>query len=142
MQTAFLKGHWPEPDNPFAGAMALASLAPAARACGDASAELLVPEDLRLSPEPCAALCPATPQAVLALTADGQLIHLTPTGGETAARTSTLLVLLGLAIRSCGLPPSCSPAPVASACLMVRFPAQVLPCCARSAAAFTPFVQI
>ena len=83
------------------------TLAPPALAVGvhaDALAPLLLPEDLRLSPEQFAAVCAANPQAVLELTADGQLIHMTPTGGETGARNSTLLVLLGLAVRTCGLP--------------------------------------
>ena len=83
------------------------TLAPPALAVGvhaDALAPLLLPEDLRLSPEQFTAVCAANPQAVLELTADGQLIHMTPTGGETGARNSTLLVLLGLAVRTCGLP--------------------------------------
>jgi Uma2 family endonuclease len=84
--------------------MTLASPAPATGVHADALAPLLLPEDLRVSPEQFAAVCAANPQAVLELTADGQLIHMTPTGGETGARNSTLLVLLGLAVRSCGLP--------------------------------------
>ena len=83
------------------------TLAPPALAGGvhaDALAPLLLPEDLRLSPEQFAAVCAANPQAVLELSAEGQLIHMTPTGGETGARNSTLLVLLGLAVRTCGLP--------------------------------------
>jgi Uma2 family endonuclease len=84
--------------------MTLASPAPATGVHADALAPLLLPEDLRFSPEQFAAVCAANPQAVLELTADGQLIHMTPTGGETGARNSTLLVLLGLAVRSCGLP--------------------------------------
>ena len=83
------------------------SLAPPALAVGvhaDALAPLLLPEDLRLSPEQFAAVCAANPQAVLELTADGQLIHMTPTGGETGARNQTLGALLWLAVRTCGLP--------------------------------------
>ena len=83
------------------------TLAPPALAVGvhaDALAPLLLPEDLRLSPEQFAAVCAANPQAVLELTADGQLIHMTPTGGETGARNQTLGALLWLAVRTCGLP--------------------------------------
>lgn len=47
-----------------------------------------------------AAVCQANPNAVLELDASGQLIQMTPTGGETSARNSTLLILLGLAIRT------------------------------------------
>jgi Uma2 family endonuclease len=84
--------------------MSLAPPAPAVGVHADALAPLVLPEDLRLSPEQFAAVCAANPQAVLELTADGRLIHMTPTGGETGARNSSLLVLLGLAVRSCGLP--------------------------------------
>jgi len=73
------------------------SLAPPALAVGvhaDALAPLLLPEDLRLSPEQFAVVCAANPQAVLELTADGQLIHMTPTGGETGCRNTRLLVRL------------------------------------------------
>jgi Uma2 family endonuclease len=59
--------------------------APAVGVDADALAPLLLPEDLRVSPEQFAAVCAANPQAVLELTADGQLIHMTPTGGETGA---------------------------------------------------------
>ncbi|WP_398330626.1 Uma2 family endonuclease, partial [Vulcanococcus sp.] len=44
------------------------------------------------------------PDAALELSADGHLIAMTPTGSETSARNSTLLVLLGIALRSSGLP--------------------------------------
>jgi Uma2 family endonuclease len=40
-------------------------------------------EALRLSPVQFAELCAANPDAVLELTADGQLIEMTPAGGET-----------------------------------------------------------
>ena len=49
---------------------------------------------MRLSPEQFNAVCIANPQAVLELSAEGQLIHLTPTGGETGARNSRLLMRL------------------------------------------------
>lgn len=60
----------------------------------DALAPLRLPADLRLSPEQFAAVCIANPQAVLELTAEGQLIAMTPTGGETGARNSRLLMRL------------------------------------------------
>jgi len=60
----------------------------------DALAPLRFPDDLRLSPEQFGAVCSANPQAVLELTAEGHLIHMTPTGGETGARNSRLLLRL------------------------------------------------
>lgn len=84
----------------LAGAMAPAS--PATRA--DALAPLHLPADLRLSTEQFAAVCTANPEAVLELSADGHLIHITPTGGETGARNQTLGALLWIAVRSSGLP--------------------------------------
>jgi Uma2 family endonuclease len=68
-----------------------------------ACSPLRLPDDLRLTPEQFAAVCQANPDAVLELDAGGHLIPMTPTGGETGARNSTLLVLLGLALRSSGL---------------------------------------
>ena len=64
---------------------------------------LLLPMQLRLSPEQFEQVCQANPDAVLELSAQGQLIAMTPTGSETSARNSALLVLLGLALRSSGL---------------------------------------
>ena len=61
-------------------------------------------EQLRLTPEPFELVCQANPDAVLELSANGQLITMTPTGSETSARNSTLLVLLGIALRCSGLP--------------------------------------
>ena len=63
---------------------------PAPRA--DALAPLQLPSDLCLSPEHVAAVCAANPDAVLELDAAGNLIHMTPTGGETGARNSRLLM--------------------------------------------------
>jgi len=57
-----------------------------------------------LSPEQFELVCEANPDAVLELSADGHLITMTPTGSETSARNSTLVVLLGLALRASGLP--------------------------------------
>ncbi|MDP4830920.1 MAG: Uma2 family endonuclease [Cyanobium sp. MAG_185] len=65
---------------------------PAPRA--DALAPLQLPPDLCLSPEQFAAVCAANPDAVLELDAAGNLIHMTPTGGETGARNSRLLMRL------------------------------------------------
>jgi Uma2 family endonuclease len=55
---------------------------------------LLLPPDLRLSPEQFARVCDANPEAVLELAADGQLIAMTPTGGDTSARNSLLITRL------------------------------------------------
>jgi Uma2 family endonuclease len=51
---------------------------------------LLLPPELRLTPEQFALVCQANPEAVLELAADGQLIAMTPTGGETGARNLAL----------------------------------------------------
>ena len=59
---------------------------------------------LRLSPEQFELVCQANPDAVLELSAEGHLVTITPTGSDTSSRNSTLLVLLGMAIRSSGLP--------------------------------------
>ena len=55
---------------------------------------LLLPLDLRLTPEQFELVCLANPEAVLELTADGQLIAMTPTGGDTGARNSLLITRL------------------------------------------------
>jgi len=67
-------------------------------------APLLLPERLRLTADQFEAVCLANPDAVLELDASGQLIQMTPTGGETGARNGTLLILLGMALRESGLP--------------------------------------
>jgi Uma2 family endonuclease len=59
---------------------------------------------MRLTADQFAAVCQANPDAVLELAASGHLIHMTPTGSETGARNSTLLILLDLAVRSSMLP--------------------------------------
>jgi Uma2 family endonuclease len=51
---------------------------------------LLLPWDLRLTPEQFVRVCQANPEAVLELAADGHLIAMTPTGGETGARNLRL----------------------------------------------------
>ena len=65
---------------------------------------LTLPAELRLTPEQFAAVCAANPEAVLELDADGRLITMTPTGGETSTRNQTLGALLWLAVRRSGLP--------------------------------------
>jgi Uma2 family endonuclease len=54
------------------------------------SAPLRLPGDLRLTPEQFERVCQANPEAVLELAADGHLIAMTPTGGETGARNLRL----------------------------------------------------
>jgi Uma2 family endonuclease len=65
---------------------------------------LTLPADLRLTPEQFAAVCAANPEAVLELDADGHLIPMSPTGGDTSTRNQTLGALLWLAVRRSGLP--------------------------------------
>ncbi|WP_315859336.1 Uma2 family endonuclease [Cyanobium sp. Cruz CV11-17] len=71
---------------------------------GDALASLLLPDQLRLTPEQFALVCQANPNAVLELDASGQLIHMTPTGSETGSRNQALGALLWIAVRASGLP--------------------------------------
>ncbi|MFN9646892.1 MAG: Uma2 family endonuclease, partial [bacterium] len=47
---------------------------------------LRLPWDLRLTPEQFELVCRANPEAVLELDADGHLLVMTPTGGETSSR--------------------------------------------------------
>jgi Uma2 family endonuclease len=70
----------------------------------DGMPPLLLPLDLRLSPEQFALVCEANPDAVLELAADGQVMLMTPTGGETGARNHSLSLALGLAARRCAVP--------------------------------------
>jgi len=60
--------------------------------------------ELRFTPEQFELVCQANPDAVLELSAEGHLIRMTPTGSDTSVRNSTLLVLLGMAIRFSALP--------------------------------------
>ena len=62
------------------------------------AAPLQLPWDLRLTPEQFERVCQANPEAVLELAADGALIVMTPTGGETGSRNSRLLIQLGIAL--------------------------------------------
>jgi Uma2 family endonuclease len=74
--------------------MTLAPPPATAEASGAGLPPLLLPPDLRLSPEQFARVCEANPEAVLELAADGQLIAMTPTGGDTSARNSLLITRL------------------------------------------------
>ncbi len=65
---------------------------------------LQLPWELLLTPEQFEQVCQANPDAVLELTADGQLIAMTATGSETSARNSNLLILLGVAVQRSALP--------------------------------------
>jgi hypothetical protein len=51
---------------------------------------LRLPWDLRLTPEQFEQVCQDNPEAVLELHADGHLIPMTPTGGETSSRNQRL----------------------------------------------------
>jgi Uma2 family endonuclease len=64
---------------------------------------------------------------VLELDASGQLIQMTPTGGETGARNITLPILLGLAIRTITPPLKLFDSSTGSACPMARYSAR-MPC--------------
>jgi Uma2 family endonuclease len=54
----------------------------------------VLPPGLKLSPDQFALVCEANPEAVLELTAAGQVIAMTPTGGETGRRNTRLLFRL------------------------------------------------
>lgn len=62
----------------------------------EALAPLRLPADLRLTPEQFEAVCAENREAVLELNADGSLIAMTPTGGETGARNGELFFQLKL----------------------------------------------
>ena len=78
--------------------------APSAQAPLELAPEpLRLPWDLRLTPEHFELVCRANPEAVLELDADGLLLVMKPTGGETSSRNSRLLIQLGLALPRCAL---------------------------------------
>ncbi len=54
----------------------------------------MLPPGLQLTPEQFALVCEANPEAVLELTATGQVIAMTPTGGDTGRRNTRLLFRL------------------------------------------------
>ena len=60
----------------------------------EGQSDLLLPGELRLTPQQFALVCEANPEAVLELAADGQLIRMTPTGGDTGARNALLCTRL------------------------------------------------
>jgi hypothetical protein len=70
----------------------------------DALAPLRFPADLRLTLDQFAEVCQANPDTVLELSADGRLITMTPTGGETGQRNLILGALLWQAVRRSGAP--------------------------------------
>ena len=75
--------------------MTLTPPAPAApQALATGLEPLLLPPGLKLSPEQFALVCEANPEAVLELTAAGQVIAMNPTGGETSRRNARLLYRL------------------------------------------------
>jgi Uma2 family endonuclease len=55
---------------------------------------LTLPRTIRLTPAQFAEVCATNPEAVLELGADGTLIEMTPTGGNTGARNTALLFQL------------------------------------------------
>jgi Uma2 family endonuclease len=70
----------------------LASASPQAPATGQEP--LVLPPGLTLTPEQFALVCEANPEAVLELSAAGQVIALTPTCGDTSARNNLLCTRL------------------------------------------------
>ncbi|EAQ70113.1 restriction endonuclease family protein [Synechococcus sp. RS9909] len=58
--------------------------------------QLRFPTDLRLTPDQFELLCAENREAVLELAADGHVITMTPTGGETGARNGELFFQLKL----------------------------------------------
>lgn len=71
--------------------MTLAPPAPAApQAAATGLESLVLPPGLKLSPEQFTVVCEANPEAVLELTAAGQVIAMTPTGGETGSRNNLI----------------------------------------------------
>ena len=75
--------------------MTLAPTTPAAPQVPATDLErLLLPPGLKLTPEQFALVCVANPEAVLELTATGQVIAMTPTGGDTGRRNTRLLFRL------------------------------------------------
>ena len=66
--------------------------------------QLLLPMHWRLSPEQFEEVCQVNPDAVLELSAEGELVVMTPTGSVTSALNARLQFLLGMAIRQGSLP--------------------------------------
>ncbi|MFN9244499.1 MAG: Uma2 family endonuclease [Cyanobacteriota bacterium] len=74
--------------------MALAPPPATSQPPGLEPAALRLPWDLRLTPEQFERVCQANPEAVLELSAEGHLIVMTPTGGETSSRNGQILYQL------------------------------------------------
>jgi len=68
----------------------------------DALAPLRLPPELRLTPEQFELVCAENREAVLELSADGRLISMTPTGGDTSARNTELVYQLQHYARTTG----------------------------------------
>ncbi len=68
----------------------LPSLPPELTPPGELTLPRELSEGLRFTPEQFALLCAANPEAVLELSAEGHLIAMTPTGGDTGRRNSRL----------------------------------------------------
>jgi Uma2 family endonuclease len=68
----------------------------------DALACLRMPPDLRLTPEQFELVCAENRDAVLELAADGRVIAMTPTGGETGSRNGELCFQLKLFAKRSG----------------------------------------
>jgi Uma2 family endonuclease len=68
----------------------------------DALAPLRFPHDLRLTPEQFELVCAENREAVLELAADGRVIAMTPTGGETGSRNGELFFQLKLFAKRSG----------------------------------------
>jgi Uma2 family endonuclease len=98
---------------------------------------LLLPMHWRLSPEQFEQVCQANPDAVLELSANGELIVTTATGSETSARNTKLLFLMELAIRvRVRFRSNCLIVPVVFDCLMVQSSALMRRWCGWSAGRF------
>jgi Uma2 family endonuclease len=67
-----------------------------------ALAPLRLPPELRLTPEQFELVCAENREAVLELSADGRLISMTPTGGDTSARNTELVYQLQHYARTTG----------------------------------------
>ena len=109
--------------------MTLAPPAPAApQAPASGLERLVLPPGLKLSAEQFALVCEANPEAVLELTAAGQVIAMTPTGGDTSARNNLLSARLQVwALGQGGW--KVFDSPVASASPMAPCSAPMRPCC-------------
>ena len=77
---------------------------------------LLLHPELRLSPAQLAPLCEANPDAVLDLSATGQLIQITPAGGDTPLRTQHPVAVRPAALRRHAWRPIAPTAPSSAGC--------------------------